>query len=109
MINSIISQNIGFENVQLILVDDGSLDSSGEICDRYALEYPNNIVVIHNENGGVSSARNAGLRYVEGEYVNFIDADDKLSGNALGKMHDYLKANEEWVDLEYNINFYFVL
>ena len=99
MINSIISQNIGFENVQLILVDDGSKDSSGEICDRYALEYPENIVVIHTENGGASSARNEGLRHVEGEYVNFTDADDKLSRNALGRMYDYLKANEEWVDL----------
>lgn len=99
MINSILSQNIGLENVQLILVDDGSKDSSGEICDRYALEYPENIVVIHTENGGASSARNEGLRHVEGEYVNFTDADDKLSRNALGRMYDYLKANEEWVDL----------
>ncbi len=62
MIESIIAQNIGFEYVQLILVDDGSQDSSGEICDQYAAQYPDNIVAIHKENGGVSSARNEGLK-----------------------------------------------
>ena len=99
MIDSIIEQTIGFENVQLILVDDGATDSSGDICDQYAMQYPNNIVVVHKENGGVSSARNEGLKYVEGEYINFTDADDKLRNNALEKMYDYLKANEEWIDL----------
>lgn len=58
MIESVLEQTIGFENIQLILVDDGSVDSSGEICDRYAEQYPNNIVVVHKENGGVSTARN---------------------------------------------------
>ncbi len=99
MIDSIVGQTIGFENIQLILVDDGSIDSSGEICDQYALQYPNNIVVIHKENGGVSSARNEGLRHIKGEYVNFTDADDKLKEDALEKMYDYLKENEEWIDL----------
>jgi len=99
MIESIIAQTIGFQNIQLILVDDGSTDCSGEICDRYELLYPDNIVVIHNKNGGVSSARNEGIKYAEGEYINFTDADDKLSNNALQKMYDYLKKNEKWVDL----------
>lgn len=99
MIDSIVEQTIGFENIQLILVDDGSIDSSGEICDQYALQYPNNIVVIHKENGGVSSARNEGLRHIKGEYVNFTDADDKLKEDALEKMYNYLKENEEWIDL----------
>lgn len=99
MIDSIIAQNIGFENVQLILVNDGSQDSSGAICDQYAAQYPDNIVVVHKENGGVSSARNEGLKYVEGAYVNFTDADDKLYFNALDKMYTYLKNNEEWIDL----------
>ncbi|MBD5487698.1 MAG: glycosyltransferase [Lachnospiraceae bacterium] len=99
MIESIIAQNIGFENVQLILVDDGSKDNSGNICDQYALQYPDNIVVVHKENGGVSSARNEGLKHVKGEYVNFTDADDMLEYNALEVMYEYLKENEEWIDL----------
>ncbi len=99
MIDSIIAQNIGFENIQLILVDDGSTDKSGDICDQYAKQYPNNIVVIHKENGGVSSARNEGLRHVRGEYVNFTDADDILEFNTLEVMYDYLKENEKWIDL----------
>lgn len=99
MIDSIIAQNIGFENIQLILVDDGSPDKSGDICDQYAKQYPDNIVVIHKENGGVSSARNEGLRHVRGEYVNFTDADDILEFNTLEVMYDYLKENEKWIDL----------
>ncbi len=99
MIDSIISQTIGFENIQLILVDDGSKDRSGEICDQYAGRYPDNITAIHKENGGVSSARNEGLRHVEGAYVNFTDADDMLEENALQVMYEYLKENEECIDL----------
>lgn len=99
MIDSIIAQNIGFENIQLILVDDGSPDKSGEICDQYAEQYPDNIIVVHKENGGVSSARNEGLRYVRGEYVNFTDADDILEFNTLEVMYNYLKENEKWIDL----------
>ena len=76
-IDSIINQTLDFENIQIVLVDDGSSDGSGEICDRYKEEYPDNIVVIHKENGGVSSARNEGLKYAEGELLNFMDADDK--------------------------------
>ena len=55
MIESVIAQTIGFENIQLILVDDGSEDASGQICDGYAAQYAN-ITVVHKENGGVSSA-----------------------------------------------------
>jgi len=99
MIESITVQTIGFANVQLILIDDGSQDSSGQICDQYALQYPENIIVIHKENGGVSSARNEGLRYVKGEYINFTDADDMLENNALELMFAYLKKNEEKIDL----------
>ena len=77
-IESIIAQDIGFENVQLILVDDGSPDNSGAICDEYAQKYPDNIVVIHKENGGVSSARNVGLDVAKGEYIGVVDGDDLI-------------------------------
>lgn len=99
MIESIVRQTIGFENIQLILVDDGSADRSGDICDQYAGRYPDNIVAVHRENGGVSSARNEGLIHAAGEYVNFTDADDMLEENALQLMYDYLRENGEWIDL----------
>ncbi len=99
MIESIIGQSIGFKNVQLILVNDGSKDGSGDICDRYAAKYPDNIVAVHKENGGVSSARNEGLKHVRGEYVNFTDSDDMLEKDALEKMYEFLKKNERWIDI----------
>lgn len=83
-IDSVIAQNIGFaEHVQFILVDDGSPDGCGAICDEYAARYPHNIEVIHKENGGVSSARNAALPRAKGRFINFMDADDKLSPETL--------------------------
>ena len=99
MIESIIAQTIGFENIQLILVNDGSTDRSGEVCEEYARQYSDNIVVVHKENGGVSSARNEGLLHVRSRYVNFTDADDMLQENALQSMYDFLKQNEDLIDL----------
>ncbi len=99
-IESVIKQDIEFKkNVQLILVNDGSKDGSGKICDEYHEKYPDNIVVIHKENSGVSSARNDGLNYVEGEYVNCLDSDDKLSLNTLRIVYKRFKEWENEVDL----------
>lgn len=98
-IESVIAQDIGFDQVQLILVDDGAKDGSGAICDRYAQRYPQNIFVIHKENGGVSSARNEGLRHVQGEYVNFLDADDKLSPQTLREVYAFFEEYGNQVDL----------
>ena len=64
-----------FQDIEIILVDDGSPDRSGEICDAYAADDPR-IRVIHKENGGVSSARNAGIGAARGEYIVFADSDD---------------------------------
>lgn len=99
MIQSILKQTIGMKNIQLILIDDGSQDSSGEICDKYAAQYPENIKVIHKGNGGVSSARNEGLKYVKGKYINFTDADDMLEKNALEEMYQYLEKNRNKIDI----------
>lgn len=100
MINSIIKQDIGFkENVQLILVDDGSTDNSGKICDKWTQKYPNNIITIHKQNGGVSSARNEGLKYVEGKYYNFCDPDDKFSKNALSSVWKFFEKHEDEIDI----------
>lgn len=75
-INSILSQT--FKDFELILVDDGSLDGSGKICDEYALTDVR-VVVIHKKNGGLSSARNAGLDIAKGRYITFVDSDDSIA------------------------------
>lgn len=74
-IDSIINQT--YQNVEIILVDDGSTDGSGEICDRYARRDAR-VKVIHKRNGGVSSARNCGLDAATGSFVTFVDSDDYL-------------------------------
>ena len=65
-----------FERVEVILIDDGSPDRCGAICDEFAARHPRNVRVIHKENGGVSSARNAGLDAATGAFIGFVDSDD---------------------------------
>ncbi len=72
-IDSVLAQT--YKDLEIILVDDGSHDTSGDICDEYDLKY-RHVRVIHKSNGGLSDARNAGLEIARGEYVTFIDADD---------------------------------
>ncbi len=72
----------GLKDYEIILVNDGSTDNSGVLCDAYA-ERSGAIRVIHKENGGLSDARNAGLRMVTGNYVVFVDSDDYLADGAL--------------------------
>lgn len=79
-IESILNQT--FTDFELILVDDGSPDQSGVICDSYAKK-DNRIHVIHKENGGLSSARNAGIEAAQGEYVFFVDSDDIIHEQSL--------------------------
>ena len=77
-VESVINQD--YSNVEIILVDDGSPDNSNKIIDEMARR-DHRIVCIHKENGGVSSARNAGLKIAKGEYVTFIDGDDWVEPN----------------------------
>src|SRR5699024_8688641 len=72
-IKSILDQT--YKNLEIILVDDGSIDTSGKICDYYDHK-DERIKVIHKENGGQSSARNTGLTIASGDYVSFVDSDD---------------------------------
>lgn len=98
-IRSVINQDIGFEeNIQLILVDDGSTDNSKDIAIRFQKQYPKNIVVLSKENGGPASARNLGLDHVAGKYVNFLDSDDKLSSNSLKSVYQFFSRHDE-IDL----------
>lgn len=81
-VESILAQT--YKDYEIILVDDGSPDSCGQICDEYAEKYEN-IRVVHKENGGLSSARNAGLDVAKGKYVYFFDPDDRISPLLLEK------------------------
>lgn len=82
-IESILNQT--YCNIEVVLVDDGSTDSSGRICDKYAL-LDERVKVIHQSNQGVSAARNAGLKVTTGEFITFVDADDYVELD----MYDYL-------------------
>ena len=77
-IDSIINQTL--KDIEIILVDDGSPDNCGKICDEYAAK-DTRIKVIHKENGGLSSARNAGMEVAEGEYIGFVDSDDWIESD----------------------------
>ena len=76
-IGSLINQTIDFKNIQVILVNDGSEDQTEEICLKYQKKYKNNIIYIKIDHSGVSKARNIGLNYTQGEFINFLDSDDK--------------------------------
>ena len=97
-IESVIKQNIGFKkNIQIILVNDGSPDNSERICLKYQEKYPNNIIYIKQKNAGVSSARNNGLEHAEGEFINFLDSDDKWEKDVFKKA---LKMFEEHNEID---------
>lgn len=89
-IESLLNQT--YKNIEIILVDDGSTDSSPEICDLFA-EKEKNISVIHKENGGVSSARNAGFDVAQGEYIAFLDSDDYLSNKIYKTLIEDIETN----------------
>lgn len=90
-LDSIIHQT--FTDWECILVDDGSPDSSGKICDEYA-EKDKRFRVFHQENAGVSAARNKGLDEAKGEYVNFVDSDDWIDSKLLEKIYTCIKDYE---------------
>lgn len=102
-IESILAQS--FEDFELILVDDGSTDSSGAICDRYAERDPR-VKVIHKENGGVSSARNVGIRTAKGTYITFVDSDDMVKKTMLMEYHTAMKKNDVDIIISGLIFFY---
>ncbi len=82
-INSIVNQT--YKNLEIILVDDGSPDNSPVMCDSWA-EKDSRIKVVHKENGGLSSARNAGLNIINGDYVLFVDSDDWIEPNMIEQL-----------------------
>ena len=90
-VESILSQT--YSNLEIILVDDGSLDGCPSICDAFALR-DSRVKVIHKENGGLSSARNAGLDVATGEYIGFVDGDDYIDPKMYEKLYSVLVEDE---------------
>lgn len=84
-LDSLITQDVPYDEYEIICIDDGSTDKSGKILDSYAEKYAN-IIVVHKENGGVSSARNCGINIAKGEYIWFVDSDDFIRDNCLSKV-----------------------
>lgn len=95
-IQSILSQT--YSNIEILLIDDGSTDSSGAICDKYA-EQDSRVRVFHKANGGASTARNMGLDNAKGEWIAFVDSDDWIDAEMYEKM--YALAECELVDAVY--------
>ena len=89
-IESIINQT--YKNIEIILVDDGSPDNCGIICDEYS-QKDKRIIVIHKENGGLSDARNKGIDIAKGDYLTFIDSDDFVNIDYIEKLYNSIKLN----------------
>lgn len=95
-IDSILTQT--YQNLEIILVDDGATDCSGEMCDEYAAK-DERIKVIHKKNGGLSSARNAALDIATGDYIGFVDSDDYIHPKMFEKLYEACKCNEAQISI----------
>lgn len=89
-IRSVINQT--FQDIEVLLINDGSNDKSGQICDKYA-EKDSRITVYHKKNQGVSSARNLAIDKAKGEYICFVDSDDEIDKCMLEELHKLINNN----------------
>ena len=89
-IDSVLEQTM--QDYEIVVVNDGSTDNSGSICDQYANQY-DQIRVIHKQNGGLSDARNTGIKAATGDYILFLDSDDYLDTDALEKLWTGVNKN----------------
>lgn len=89
-VDSILAQT--YRNLDVILVDDGSSDSSGEACDAYAAK-DSRVRAVHKDNGGLSDARNAGMQAAQGEYYSFVDSDDWIAADYIAYLYGLLSRN----------------
>ena len=96
-IKSVVNQT--YDNLEIILVDDGSPDNCPAICDKWA-EKDSRIKVIHKNNGGLSDARNMGMKIASGELIGFIDSDDWISKEMYQLLYENMKENEKSYELK---------
>lgn len=92
-IESLLHQDLSEEEYEIILVDDGSPDRCGDICEEYASQFVQ-VKVVHRKNGGLSAARNSGIKVAQGMYVQFVDSDDFLEPNLLKSLVDKMDADQ---------------
>ncbi|MBO5397964.1 MAG: glycosyltransferase family 2 protein [Clostridia bacterium] len=95
-VDSIINQT--YKNLEIILVDDGSPDNCGNMCDEYA-NLDSRVKVIHKENGGLSSARNAGIEIAKGKYISFVDSDDYITNDYIEFLYNLILTNNVKVSI----------
>ena len=97
-IKSLVNQTL--EDIQIILVNDGSTDNSGNIAKEYAQKYSNKILYLEKENGGLSDARNYGLKHATGEYISFVDSDDYINENLYSNLIEYMNNNYDMIKIK---------
>ena len=95
-LDSLHAQTMSSDEYQIIFVNDGSTDSSGEICESFTRE--KNVVYFEKENGGVSSARNKGIELAQGKYILFLDSDDTLSPNTFVSVYNFFEEHYSETD-----------
>ncbi len=103
-LDSVVAQS--FRNLEIILVDDGSPDKSGFICDEYASK-DNRISVLHKQNGGLSDARNAGIDLSHGDYITFVDSDDTVDTHTYETLMSILSQHPEYDMIEFPAYIYY--
>ena len=94
-LDSLVNQTL--KDIEIILVNDGSTDNSGQIAKEYVSKYKEKIVYLEKQNGGLSDARNYGLEYAKGDYISFVDSDDYISKNLYSQLAKYMEEDYDMV------------
>lgn len=96
---SLVNQTIGFDKIQIIMINDGSPDNSEAVCLKYKEQYPDNIVYKKIPNGGVSNARNTAFQYVDAKYITFLDPDDKWELSSFENAYKFFEEHYDEIDV----------